>query len=90
MQFYLAAGTSQAHLDGTTTGIVVMMAVMLPALAVFIGAIYWSARVPHANRSHRPATSLGSAGTAGRPLASARGDGLLVDHAGHDQVPAGS
>ena len=46
MQLSLADGTTQAHLDGTTTGIVVMVIVMFIALALFISLIYWSAREP--------------------------------------------
>jgi hypothetical protein len=54
----LAEGTPQSRLDGTTSGIVVLIVVMLPALAFFIGLIYWSARNP--GRGYLP-----SAGTAG-------------------------
>ena len=46
MQLDLAAGTTQAHLDGTTTGIVVMVIVMFIALALFISVIYWADREP--------------------------------------------
>jgi hypothetical protein len=95
----LADTTSQAHLDGTTTGIIVTIVVMIPALAFFIGLIYWSARDSGAKKGQlQPATSLGSAGAAQqpvtvgsarateRPLANADGhaaSSLLVDHVGH-------
>jgi hypothetical protein len=46
MQHSLAAGTTQAHLDGTTTGIVVLAIVALLALVAFISVIYWAAREP--------------------------------------------
>ena len=90
----LAETTSQAHLDGTTGGIVVMMAVMLPALALFIILIYWSAREPRARKGHlQPATSLGSAGAAGRPVTAASGHGasrLLAENVEPDEVTSGS
>ena len=46
MQFSLAAGTTQAHLDGTTTGIVVMVILAFLALILFISVIFWAARAP--------------------------------------------
>ena len=95
MHLNLADTTSQAHLDGTTTGIIVTIVVMIPALAFFIGLIYWSARGSGDSKGHpQPAPSLGSAGAAEvpvsvgagaaeRPLTNADGHGasaLLVDH----------
>lgn len=99
MHLNLADTTSQAHLDGTTTGIIVTIVVMIPALAFFIGLIYWSARDSGAKKGHlQPAPSLGSAGAAQQPVSVgsaaatggslASGDShaasrLLVDHVGH-------
>ena len=91
MQLILAEGTSPAHLDGTTTGIVVMVIVMLIALAFFIGLIYWAARDPADTKSHRrTALGQGPGGAAGRPVAKAGGQGaphILVDH---DEGTSGS
>lgn len=99
MHLNLADTTSQAHLDGTTTGIIVTIVVMIPALAFFIGLIYWSARDSGDSKGQlQPATSLGTAGAAGLPqslgsaavaeppLTNADGHGasrVLVDHLGH-------
>ena len=46
MQLTLAAGTTQAHLDGTTTGIVVMVILAFLALIAFIALIFWADRAP--------------------------------------------
>lgn len=90
MQISLADGTSPAHLDGTTTGIVVMAVVMFVALTLFISLVYWSAREPRDKRGHRQsAGGRGSAGTAGRPVTSPGGQGaphLLVSHAEHEEA----
>jgi hypothetical protein len=90
MQFSLADGTTQAHLDGTTTGIVVMVVVMFVALALFISLVYWSAREPGDRRGHRQsAWGQDSVGAVGRPVTSAGGQGaphLLVDHAEPEEV----
>jgi hypothetical protein len=58
MQTSLAAGTRQAHLDGTTTGIVVMVILAFLALILFIAVIFWADRAP---RSRPPAQSQGLA-----------------------------
>jgi hypothetical protein len=93
VHLYLADSTSQAHLDGTTTGIVVMIVVMLPALAFFIGLIYWSARDPGDRKGHlQPAGGQGAVGAAERPMATAGGHGasrLLADPVEHgEEAPA--
>jgi hypothetical protein len=90
VQLNLADGTSPAHLDGTTTGIVVMVVVMLPALALFIALIYWSARDPGDRKGHRQSAT---AGAAARPVTNAGGYGaplLLVDHVERDEEASGS
>jgi cytoskeletal protein RodZ len=91
MQLSLADGTSPAHLDGTTTGIVVMAVVMLIALGLFIGLVYWSAREPRVSPAHQqPASGRGLSGAAQRPVTSTASQGasyLLVDHAEHEEVP---
>jgi hypothetical protein len=90
MQFSLADGTSQAQLDGTTTGIVVMVIVMFAALALFISLVYWSAREPGDRKGHQQSVrGQGSVGAVGRPVTSAGGQGapyLLVDHAEPEEV----
>lgn len=90
MQLSLADGTSPAHLDGTTTGIVVMVVVMFVALTLFISLVYWSAREPRDRKGHRQsARGQGSAGAAERPVTSTGGQGaprLLVDHAEHEEA----
>jgi hypothetical protein len=58
MQLILAAGTTQAHLDGTTTGIVVMVILAFLALILFISLIFWADRAP---RSRPPGQSQGLA-----------------------------
>ena len=58
MQLSLAAGTTQAHLDGTTTGIVVMVIVAFLALSLFISLVYWADREP---RGRPPVRSQGLA-----------------------------
>jgi hypothetical protein len=95
MLHYLAEGTPPARLDGTTTGIVVMIVVMLPALAFFIGLIYWSARpsAPGGAGQPQPAIGQSSAGAAERPVRSSAGHGappLLVEHVEHDEQVSGS
>jgi hypothetical protein len=88
MQLSLADGTSQAHLDGTTTGIVVMVVVMFVALTLFISLVYWSAHEPGDRKGHRQ-SARGSAGAAERPVTGAGSQGaprLLVDHAEHEEA----
>jgi hypothetical protein len=50
MHLHLAAGTPISQLDGTTSGIVWMIVVMLPALGLFLGLIFWAAREPRASK----------------------------------------
>jgi hypothetical protein len=50
MHLHLAAGTPISQLDGTTSGIVWMIVVMLPALGLFLGLIFWAAREPRVSK----------------------------------------
>lgn len=69
MHLHLAEGTSLAHLDGTTSGIVWMIFVMLPALGLFLGVIYWAAREPRTSKGQlQLAGGQGGAGAAERTV----------------------
>jgi hypothetical protein len=65
----LAEGTPQSRLDGTTSGIVVLVVVMLPVLAFFIGLVYWSARNP--GRGYLPAAGSPAAAEPAEELVTA-------------------